>query len=372
MRPAEVCGCVEQPERLELGELAADGRRGDAEPRAVDDRLRADRLAGGDVLLDDPAEDVALACAQLVHLQGNRIARQSCSGEARGRRAHGARPGCCGGSWTPVASRGYALGDRWLVRLDDGRTVFAKRAIGEPTAESLRAEQRVYAALRVSFMPQLLGWEDAELPLLVLEDLSAARWPPPWSPASVRRGARHARRGRRDSPAAGLSRLVDDPPTGWDDVARDPRPFLQLGLCSDAWLDEALPALLEATDPSLLDGDALLHFDVRSDNLCIRDGDRAVLVDWNLACVGHPAFDVAFWLPSLVLERGPAIEEIEASGRTSPASLRSSRASSPPGRACRLRRCAHRRGFQLAQLEVALPWAVRVLEAAGARPAAQR
>ena len=55
----------EQPERLELGELAAHGRRRDAEPGALDERLRADRLAGRDVLLDDAPQDLALARCQL-------------------------------------------------------------------------------------------------------------------------------------------------------------------------------------------------------------------------------------------------------------------------------------------------------------------
>ena len=47
-----------------------------------------------------------------------------------------------------------------------------------------------------------------------------------------------------------------------------------------------------------------MHCDVRSDNLCLRD-QRAVLLDWNHARIGNPAFDVAFWLPSLTLEGGP-------------------------------------------------------------------
>jgi hypothetical protein len=262
-------------------------------------------------------------------------------------------------AWTPVASRGYALGDRWLVRLDAGRTVFAKRAIDEPTAAGLRAEHNLYAAVRGAFMPQLLAWEDAELPLLVLEDLSNALWPPPWSPAAVDTVLATLDAVAATPPPHGLRRLVDDPPTGWDAVARDPTAFLHLGLCSAAWLNEALPSLLEATDATLLEGEALLHFDVRSDNLCFRDGG-AVLVDWNLACVGNPAFDVAFWLPSLVLEEGAALEEVEQKRPNvvgfAPlvAGFFAARAGLPPPAGA-----PEVRGFQLAQLEVALPWAVR-------------
>ena len=263
-------------------------------------------------------------------------------------------------AWTPVASR-YALGDRWLIRLDDGRTVFAKRAIGEPTAAWLRKEHDLYAALGVSFMPRLLGWDDGTLPLLVLEDLSAATWPPPWPPGSVEAVLRTLQEVAATPPPAGLGRIADDPPAGWRDVARDPAPFLRLGLCSDAWLDDALPTLLLASDPSLLDGDGLLHLDVRSDNLCIRDG-QAVLVDWNWATVGNPAVDIAFWLPSLTLEGGPEPDEIARVHRGAEtlavvvAGFFAANAGLlPPAGAPAVR------AFQLAQLEVALPWAVRAL-----------
>jgi hypothetical protein len=249
-----------------------------------------------------------------------------------------------------------------LIRLDDARTVFAKRAIDAATAQWLRLEHRNYSALRASFMPELLGWEDAELPLLVLEDLSTAHWPPPWSRDSVEAVLRTLGEIAVTPPPDGLSRLADDPPWSWRDVAGDPEPFLGLGLCSPTWLDQALPALLSASDPSHLDGDELLHADMRSDNLCIRDG-RAVLVDWNWASVGNAAVDVAFWLPSLMLEGGPEPDEI---GRAYPAAatlapivagyFAATAGLPPPAGAPTVR------SFQLAQLEVALPWAVRVLE----------
>jgi hypothetical protein len=269
--------------------------------------------------------------------------------------------GAAAAAWRAVESRGYALGDRWIVELEDGRSAFAKRAIGDSTAENLRSEHEVYAALRACFMPQLLGWEDGRLPLLVLEDLAAAEWPPPWSRASVGAVLAALDEVAAAQHPAGLRRLSDDPPSGWDEVERDPDPFLRLGLCSVGWLDEALPVLVESAAPDLLAGDALLHFDIRSDNLCIREG-RAVLVDWNLACVGNAAFDLAFWLPSLTLEHRGLGEQVE---RTRPeiaelaplvAGFFAARAGLPPPPGA-----PAVRGFQLAQLEIALPWAVRVL-----------
>jgi hypothetical protein len=264
-------------------------------------------------------------------------------------------------SWTPVASRGYALGDRWLVQLDDGGSVFAKRAIGEQTAASLRNEHVIYTGLGASFMPRLLGWEDGALPLLVLEDLSASVWPPPWTPGSVEAVLVTLDEVAATPAPAGLRRLADEPPAGWDDVALDPEPFLSLGIWSHAWLERSLPALLEASAPAVLAGDALLHFDVRSDNLCIQDG-RAVLVDWNLASVGNPALDVAFWLPSLALEHGPSPSEVSLTRPTANglaafvAGFFAARAGLPPPSGA-----PDVRAFQLAQLEVALPWAIKLL-----------
>jgi hypothetical protein len=91
---------------------------------------------------------------------------------------------------------------------------------------------------------------------------------------------------------------------GWDLVAEDPEPLLSTGLCSGEWFDSALPALRETAARCDLSGQALVHLDVRSDNLCFRD-DRVLLVDWNLACVGNPLVDVVGWLPSLRVEGGP-------------------------------------------------------------------
>ena len=55
----------QQTEVLELGELAAHRRRREVETGALDERARADRLAGRDVLLDDEPQDLALPGCEL-------------------------------------------------------------------------------------------------------------------------------------------------------------------------------------------------------------------------------------------------------------------------------------------------------------------
>lgn len=198
------------------------------------------------------------------------------------------------------------------------------------------------------------------MPLLLLGDLSNADWPPPWSTGSVDAVLATLSEVAATAPPPQVQRLADNPPAGWESVQRDPGPFLRLGLCSAAWLDDVLLTLLDASAPHVLAGNALLHFDVRSDNLCFRHG-KALLVDWDLACIGSPAFDIAFWLPSLALERGPEPAEIErirpdvAAFAPVVAGFFAARAGLPPPAGA-----PTVRAFQRAQLEVALPWAVRV------------
>ena len=57
-------------------------------------------------------------------------------------------------------------------------------------------------------------------------------------------------------------------------------------------------------------GDALVHLDVRSDNVLIEPTGRVVLVDWPHACIGAPWLDLVVMLPSMALEGGGEPEEL--------------------------------------------------------------
>ena len=86
----------------------------------------------------------------------------------------------------PVEGGGYGSNtSRWRVELEDGRRVFVKHALDDLAAAWLRREHHVYAAVSAPFMPELVGWQDGESALLVLEDLGAAHWPPPWRDGDV-------------------------------------------------------------------------------------------------------------------------------------------------------------------------------------------
>src|SRR5262249_47683735 len=131
------------------------------------------------------------------------------------------------------------------------------------------------------------------------------------------------------------------------------------GLCSPAWLARQLPELRRAAEEAPCDGDAFLHLDVRSDNICLKDG-RALLVDWNHACLANPLIDLAAWLPSLHAEGGPEPWDL-LSGQAALAAwiagFFAARAGLPPPETADRSLTA----LQLPQLEVALPWAAREL-----------
>src|SRR5437868_6060993 len=210
--------------------------------------------------------------------------------------------------WERLESGGYGrVNAHWRVRLDDRRSVFVKQALTSDAEVWLRSERLVYEHVGGVFMPTYFGTYDTDgSVMLVLEDLSAAEWPPPWSRERIDSVLASLAAVRETQPPDGLGLLEElrEVIVGWPRIRDDPEPLLSTGMCSRDWLEQALPALLQAGSDAELGGTRLLHLDVRSDNLCFRGG-AAVLVDWNLACVGNALFDLAFWLPSLRLEGGP-------------------------------------------------------------------
>jgi hypothetical protein len=263
--------------------------------------------------------------------------------------------------WVPVKG-GYSTAPRWVVKLNDGRSCFAKVGATPGTRPAVRHEYQVYTVLQAPFVPRLVGWDDhSDYPLLLLEDLSHGTWPPPWTPERISRVLDTLRTMASTTPPESLpsQERYREVLSGWRVVAQDPEPFLRLGAASRGWLEPALPPLLEASSRAVLEGDSLVHYDVRSDNICFLE-DRTVLVDWNGACRGNPMLDLVGWLPSLALEGGPAPESLIGDEATDLVALVSgywaARAGLPPPKGA-----PFVRSIQLAQLKIALPWAARLL-----------
>lgn len=225
----------------------------------------------------------------------------------------------------------------------------------------MRQENRVYQALQGPFLPQHFGWDDdPHNPILLLEDLSNAYWPPPWDEMRINQVLvalpQMWTSSLPDIPAmADMARIWD----GWRQVAENPAPFLALGLATEDWLKQSLDILLGLNTVEVVDGRSLLHFDLRSDNICFSQ-EQAIIVDWNLVCRGNAKVDLGFWLPSLEAEGGPQPEQLlpgagEIAGLVS--GFFAARAGLPT-----IQNAPRVRHIQLVQLKTALPWAVRALD----------
>lgn len=201
--------------------------------------------------------------------------------------------------WRAAPGHGSRATRRWIVTLPDGRTAFAKIAALDESAEWLRTEAAVYGQVRRPFLPGLIAWhDDGERPVLVIEDLSGAEWPPPWGSDRI------------DAVLATLTEVAATTPPH--------------GLPSTEWLFDML--------------------------------DR-----WDEIAAGpEPFLDVAGWLPSLQAEGGPAPEEILPQGGGEIAALVAGylacQAAKPP-----ISTATHVRPLQLSQARTALPWAARAL-----------
>ncbi len=70
-------------------------------------------------------------------------------------------------------------------------------------------------------------------------------------------------------------------------------------------------AELEADAGDALEGDTLLHFDIRADNLLLTP-ERVWFLDWPHACIGAAWVDVLALAPSVTMQGGPPPEEAVA------------------------------------------------------------
>lgn len=257
---------------------------------------------------------------------------------------------------------GYTSALRGIAAFADGRTAFVKAATSEQTAGWLRTEYVVYCHLNscgADFLPAVQAWDDdGSLPVLLLEDLSDAHWPPPWTPEQIGQVSETLSRLRAMPLMPGMSLLETyrEDFSGWRKLAEDPAAFLALGLCTPAWLAAALPSLQAAEAAAVLAGSDFLHLDLRSDNICFARG-RAILVDWNWACAGNGQFDLASWLPSLCAEGGPLPETWLPDASEMAAALSGFWAAQAGSHALGSRL----QSLNLRQLQSALPWACRAL-----------
>lgn len=235
----------------------------------------------------------------------------------------------------PVASvetldGGYTPQLLCRLRLDDGRSAVLKAAWRSAEAPGvvdwasgrvdwaavLRAEARAYRATPMlrPWQPEIFGdVEEAGWVALALEDLSGAARVTSWTDTALEIVARdlaamHAATIDVSSPPE----LAGDPlmEPYFDQIQARGRYVGQLPATwatpdGWAWLDLACRAGREAMEDGFAGvPQCVIHADVRSDNLFIREG-RIVLIDWPWAQWHSVARESAFWALGVEAEGGP-------------------------------------------------------------------
>lgn len=265
--------------------------------------------------------------------------------------------------WTPLRWRavrgGYTPAARYLVSAAGSRA-FVKVGTTPLTAGFLRREAFAYERIKGPFVPRFMGWQDHDAePMLIIEDLSEARWPPPWDAKLLDAVLEQVDAMHRTTADLGSQALAGEPSSGWSIVAENPEPFLSLRLASKEWLVRSLATLIDAEAECAIEGTAVTHFDLRSDNMCLTNAG-VKFIDWAEACLGNPKLDLGFWLPSLCFEGGPQPDVLLPDAPEVAAWVSgffAARAGLPDIADAPLVRRVQRE-----QLSTALPWAQRALD----------
>ena len=225
-----------------------------------------------------------------------------------------------GGSPTSIrdVSGGFSPGATSVLDCP-GRSIFVKAVGAELNPDSPafhRREVRVSAALSaVPCAPRLLStYDDADWVALAFEVVDGRPPLHPWDSTELEAVVQSLAQLHRECtpcPVPGLDSLVTRAASlfgGWAELAGSDPPA-----AIDEWAVVNLSRLadLESGWPAACGGDTLLHGDLRADNVLIGP-HGVVFVDWPHASVGNPAFDIVAWAPSVVLEGGPAPDELLA------------------------------------------------------------
>jgi Ser/Thr protein kinase RdoA (MazF antagonist) len=212
---------------------------------------------------------------------------------------------------------GFSPGLAARLRLADGRRVFVKAVGAErnPLSPALhRREIEILRAMpRELPVPALLdSYDDGDWVALVIQDVEGISPALPWRSeelAEVIDALGVLTEGLTPSPIAAEPIEAAHPELfgNWRRIAADPANLVRL----PDWAADHIDLLvdLESGAAQAAQGDALLHADLRADNmLCTAQG--VVFVDWPQACVGAAWADLVFFLPSVGMEGGPDPEAV--------------------------------------------------------------
>lgn len=207
------------------------------------------------------------------------------------------------------AGGGFTRAFAAVVTTAAGERAFVKAApLGEPTSDWYAREAAITAALPHGVPAARLRWtaEAAGYFVLCLDAIDGGVPSLPWSPpeldAALQAWAESARAlatPPEELLALGLPRLPDllrSDLSQWSAIAAGRAPLPQAPPGVPGRLDEL--AALERALPALAAGDAMLHGDLRVDNVLIDRDGAAWLCDWTWPCLGAPWFDTVTLLVS--------------------------------------------------------------------------
>jgi aminoglycoside phosphotransferase (APT) family kinase protein len=204
---------------------------------------------------------------------------------------------------------GFSPGLAARLRLADGRRVFAKAVSGIPyVVRFYRREADIAGRLPATVAAPRMLWSGGgdDWTALVFEDVDGFTPPLPWRPADWRRvhDAVVALAADLTPSPVDLPQLGADPDlfSGWRALAADPVLAAEL----DPWARDNVDRLaaLETDWPAAAAGEALIHNDLRADNILLA-GERVLFVDWPHAAVGAPWVNLLGMLPSVAMQGGP-------------------------------------------------------------------
>ena len=219
---------------------------------------------------------------------------------------------------------GFSNGTADRVRTRSGSTAFVKAistAMNAGAADLHRREARITAALpRGVPTPRLLGvYDDGDWVALVLQDIEGHHPALPWRDSDLHAALDMLTRLAElvtpcpisDAPPA--SEVLAEPFAGWDRIAGSQPDDL------DPWAAQHLPVLrrLAADALGAVQGDTLVHYDVRADNLLIDATGQVSLLDWPWACRGPAWLDTVMLLGTVHLYGGHDVEALLSRGVTS-------------------------------------------------------
>ena len=219
------------------------------------------------------------------------------------------------------ATSGFSPGFAAVLELADGSGVFVKAVSSEQNPHSpqlARAEIRVARALPPHLPAPKLLWsgDDGDWVLLGFEVAHGRSPELPWRPEDLALvlDALQPLADAEPLPGHELPRTDDVLArdfTGWRRLLETDRSTVdeavERGGDLGRWVRENHEHLVtwEQDAVPLLVGDALVHGDLRADNLMIEpEHGRVWIIDWPHASVGAPWLDLAFMLPSVTLQGG--------------------------------------------------------------------